>query len=125
MRTFISSKIHGIRVTDKSVDYHGSVAIDGDLLREAGIEHYEQVAVVNLTNGERWETYAIPGGPGEFSLRGGGSRLGEIGDSCVILAYQQSTEFVGASVVFVDPKNTVIETMRYPTTTRQGGPTAP
>lgn len=113
MKTFLSGKIHGIRVTDKSVDYHGSVSIDKDLLDATGIDEYEKVTIVNLNNGERWDTYAIPAGAGDFRLNGGGARLGEIGDPCVVLSYRQSDDFTGANVVFVDVKNVVIETMRY------------
>lgn len=113
MNTFVSSKIHGIRVTDKSVEYHGSVSISAELLRAAGVATYEQVHVINLTNGARWVTYAIEAPAGEFTLNGGGARLGEVGDVCVVLTYRQEREFSGARVVFCDPKNRVAEITSY------------
>ena len=113
MKTFLSGKIHGIRVTSKSLDYHGSVSIGPELLEAAGIQSYEQVALVNLNNGERWETYAIPGDTGDLCLNGGGARLGEIGDPCIVLSYTHAAEFAGASVIFVDAKNAITGEMRY------------
>jgi aspartate 1-decarboxylase len=95
------------------VNYHGSVSIDSELMAAADIHEYEQVTVVNLSNGNRWETYAIAGLKGQFTLNGGGARLGELGDACVVLTYRQSEEFNGADVLFVDEKNLITETMRY------------
>lgn len=116
MRFFIASKIHGIRVTDKSTRYHGSVAIDSDLLRAAGIAIYERVEVVNLNNGARWTTYVIPAAPGHFSLNGGGARLGEINDECVVMTYKSESSFSGATVIFCDEENRVSDRMRYEST---------
>jgi aspartate 1-decarboxylase len=114
MKTYVAAKIHGIRVTDKSVEYHGSVAICPELMAASGIEPYEQVHVINLTNGERWVTYAIESDTGgEFSLRGGGARLGEIGDSCVIITYRHESSFSGAKVIHVDERNVIREVMNY------------
>jgi aspartate 1-decarboxylase len=114
VKTFVSAKLHRITVTDKSLDYIGSVAIDAHLLGLAGIAPYEQVHVVNLTNGARWVTYALPSPTaGCFSLNGGGARLGEIGDRCVVMTYRQEDEFSGADVVVLDDRNRVIETDRY------------
>jgi aspartate 1-decarboxylase len=107
MKFFVSSKIHGITVTQKSVHYNGSVPIDAELMTAAGIEEYEQVHVVNLSNGERWVTYAIPAPKGVFSLNGGGARLGEIGDSCVIMTYAALREYVPAKVVHVARNNEI------------------
>lgn len=114
MKNFISCKIHGIRVTDKSVKYRGSVGICRQLLVLAGIEPYEAVDVINLTTGARWTTYVIPEeAAGKFSLNGGGARLGELGDECVILTYQSSETFLGANVVFCDESNRSIDIIRY------------
>lgn len=113
MRTFVAAKIHGVRVTDKSVEYHGSISIAGPLMQAAGIEPYEKVLVVNLTNGNRWETYAIPIGEGLFTLNGGGARMGEIGDRCVVMSFVQSEEFAGAHVVFCDGNNNIADRMLY------------
>ena len=113
MRTFIASKIHGIRVTGKGVAYHGSVTVCRALLAAAGIQPYEQVHVVNLRNGARWITYALPGEEGQFELNGGGARLGEIGDECIVLAYQTAATMKPASVVFVDERNRPADAMAY------------
>lgn len=114
MKTFVSAKLHGIRVTDKSVEYHGSVSICPKLLAAAGIEQYEQVHVVNLNNGNRWVTYAIEGEIGAFTLNGGGARLGEIGDSCVVMTYDLLLPLPApfrdaplASVIFCDERNAI------------------
>jgi|JI8StandDraft_2_1071088.scaffolds.fasta_scaffold06483_2 aspartate 1-decarboxylase len=113
MKTFVSGKIHGLRVTDKSVDYNGSVGIDAALMERAGIEAYEQIHIVNLRNGERWITYAIPAGPGEFTLNGGSARLGEVGDKCLAIAYQLSDRPFAAAVVFCDEQNGICDQMQY------------
>jgi len=70
MKTFIGGKIQGIRITKKSPHYNGSVTVDKDLLQLAGMQAYEQVQVVNITNGNRWMTYLLPGEKGEFVLNG-------------------------------------------------------
>jgi aspartate 1-decarboxylase len=113
MKTFVSAKIHGIRVTDKSLKYHGSVSICPRLMQAAGIEEYEQVHLVNLSTGDRWVTYAIKAEEGAFTLNGGGARLGEVGDECVILAYSTCEQFEPANVVFCDPSNRISELHRY------------
>jgi aspartate 1-decarboxylase len=105
VRTFVAAKIHGIIVTDKSVVYHGSVTIDAALMAEADIHPYEQVDVVNLSNGARWTTYALPGGEGVFTLNGGGARLGEVGDRCVVMTYRTEGVFSGARVVQIAADN--------------------
>jgi aspartate 1-decarboxylase len=105
VRSFVAAKIHGIIVTDKSVVYQGSVTIDAALLAEADIHPYERVDVVNLSNGARWTTYALPGGEGAFTLNGGGARLGEVGDRCVVMTYRDEPIFSGARVVHIAADN--------------------
>ena len=75
------SKIHRATVTDANLDYEGSITIDRDLMREADILPYEQVHVVNVTNGERLVTYAIEGGEGEICLNGAAAHKGRPGIS--------------------------------------------
>lgn len=108
-KTFVAGKIHGICVTKKSVDYNGSVSICPSLMKSAGINAFEQVHVINLNNGNRWVTYALPADHfEEFSLNGGGARLGELGDKCVILIYEQRERYESgppAAVIFVDSSN--------------------
>lgn len=113
LRSWISAKIHGIRVTGASVEYHGSVSICPDLMEAAEIHEGEQVHIVNLATGDRWITYAIRGDEGAFTLNGGSARLGEIGDPCVIMTYAWAKTSPGAAVIFVDKDNDIIDRMRY------------
>lgn len=115
LKTYLTAKIHGLRVTAASVAYQGSVTIDKALLRAAGIAIGEQVHVVNLASGDRWVTYALAGETGEFSLNGGGARLGVVGDQCVIMAYGVAATPPGAQVLFIgDEGNFVSGSTRYP-----------
>lgn len=104
LRTYVGAKIHGLVVTDKSLDYEGSATIPGSLMDEAGINEYEAVHIVNKANGNRWTTYAIRGREGEFKLNGAAARQGEIGDECLLWTFRQESEFSGARVVFVHQK---------------------
>lgn len=113
MKNYVSAKLHDVIVTDKSIEYRGSVSICAKLMEAAGIDPYERVQVVNLTTGARWETYALPAPPGQFTLNGGGARLGEVGDRCVVMTYVWGDIYRGANVVFCDQNNAIRETMRY------------
>lgn len=115
MKEYVQSKIHNITVTAKSLDYHGSVTICRELLKESNIDQYQKVDVVNLNTGDRWTTYAVPGVSGSFELNGGGARLGEIGDRCVVIAYQSASQFPGAKVVFCDKYNNIKSQLSYTT----------
>jgi aspartate 1-decarboxylase len=114
LRSWVSGKIHGIWVTGASVEYHGSVTIDKDLMGEAGISAGEQVHVVNLNTGSRWITYALPGDSGVFTLNGGSARLGEVGDQCVIMTFALAEKQIEAPVIFIDPANRIMNRIRYP-----------
>lgn len=85
----LKAKIHMATVTESNLEYEGSITIDEQLLREAGILPYELVMVSNLNNGERFETYAIPGksGSGEVCLNGPTARKGVVGDRVIIFSY--------------------------------------
>lgn len=85
----LKSKIHRATVTGANLDYEGSITIDEDLLEAAGILVFEQVHVVNINNGARFETYVIPGsrGSGEITLNGAAARLAVPGDRVIIMAY--------------------------------------
>ncbi|OGV58396.1 MAG: aspartate 1-decarboxylase [Lentisphaerae bacterium GWF2_52_8] len=82
-------KIHRARLTACVVDYEGSLEIDSELLAESGILPYEKILVVNASNGERLETYAIPGKPGSriFSLNGAAALKGKPGNIITIMAF--------------------------------------
>jgi aspartate 1-decarboxylase len=88
-RLILKSKIQGARVTDKALNYQGSIEIDEDLVKRADLLPGELVQVINVTNGQRFTTYVIKGqkGSGRVVLNGGAARWGEVGDELIILAY--------------------------------------
>lgn len=85
----LKSKIHRVTVTQANVDYVGSITIDTELLEAANIIRGEKVQVVNVTNGERLETYAIPGeaGSGVVCLNGAAAHKASVGDVIIIISY--------------------------------------
>lgn len=93
-RQFLGGKIHGARVTQARVDYQGSITIDADLMKAAGITEYEKVLIANLTNGSRLESYAIegPAGSGVICLNGGAAKHGKTGDTLIIMTFVVLTE---------------------------------
>lgn len=114
-RTMLKSKIHRATVTDANLNYVGSITIDRDLLDAADIRPYEQVAVVDINNGARFETYAIEGprGGGDVCLNGAAARLVQPGDLVIILTYAQYDEAelgdFEPTVVHVDERNGQVE----------------
>ena len=111
----LKAKIHRATVTDANLNYVGSITIDNDLLQESGIQEYEKVQVVNINNGQRFETYVIvgDGGSGSICLNGACARLAEVGDNVIIMAYchldadEQLT--FQPRLIFVDDNNKIIE----------------
>ncbi len=87
-RILVKSKIQRLVVTDKNLRYEGSLSIDGELLDAADILPGEVVQVVNITNGNRFETYAIRAraGSGACVLNGGAARMGEVGDELIVMS---------------------------------------
>lgn len=85
----LKSKIHRVRLTGAELDYEGSIAIDRNLLKAAGIFPHEQVHVLNLNTGQRLVTYVIeaPEGSGEICLNGPAARMGQVGDILIIISY--------------------------------------
>ena len=85
----VKSKIHRVKVTGADLNYIGSITIDEDLMDAAGIIEGERVQIVNNNNGNRLETYAIPGprGSGEITLNGAVSRLVAVGDVLILIVY--------------------------------------
>ncbi len=114
-RTLLLAKIHHCTLTGANLNYVGSISIDQILLEKASILPYEQVQVVNSSNGERFITYAIPApsNSGTIELNGGAARLGIIGDRLIIMTYGQFTmeELTNYSptVIIVDEKNRLLE----------------
>ncbi|HEY5198567.1 MAG TPA: aspartate 1-decarboxylase [Solirubrobacteraceae bacterium] len=87
----LKSKIHRATVTDCDLHYVGSITIDPDLLEAAAILEFEQVAVVDVDNGARFETYTIAGEPGsrEIKVNGAAARLVHRGDTIIVISYAQ------------------------------------
>ena len=109
--TLFKSKIHRATVTDANLNYEGSITIDRDLLDAAGILVYEKVAIVNINNGERFETYVIEGqrGTGTICLNGAAARLVQPQDLVIIIAYcslsPEAAKNFNPTVVLVNSKN--------------------
>lgn len=83
----LKSKIHGAKVTFSNIDYEGSITIDKNLMKAANLLPGERVQVLNVNNGERFETYVIPGKKGQIGLNGAAARKGNVGDKLLILSY--------------------------------------
>ncbi len=85
----LKSKLHRAEVTDTSLNYEGSLAIDAELMNLVGLRAYERILIGNIANGERFETYAIPAPAGSktISLNGGTARLGKPGDLLTIMSF--------------------------------------
>ena len=86
-RTFLKTKLHRATITAADPDYEGSVTIDRELCRAAGLLEYEQVDVLDINNGARFTTYVIYGGAGEIQVNGAAARLVAPGDLAIIIAY--------------------------------------
>lgn len=85
----LKSKIHRATVTGGNVRYEGSLTIASDLMEEVGMAPYERILCSNMENGNRWETYAIPGDPGSGTiiLNGAAAHMGKKGDSITIMSF--------------------------------------
>ena len=92
--TLLKAKLHRACVTHAELDYEGSCAIDDDLLQASGIREYEQIQIYNLSNGERFETYAIRAEAGSkiISVNGAAARKAGVGDRVIICAYAAMSE---------------------------------
>jgi len=94
LRCMLRAKIHKATVTEANIAYEGSLTVDEALLEATGMIPYEQVRVSNMNNGERFETYVIPGirGSGVICLNGPAARKGNVGDVIIIFSYAYYTE---------------------------------
>jgi aspartate 1-decarboxylase len=112
-RLMCKSKIHRATVTNANLNYQGSITIDPILLDAADILEYEQVHVVNVANGARFETYAIRGEPGsgDIVLNGAAARLVQPGDTVIILSYgsydESELQEFEPVFIFVDGQNRI------------------
>jgi aspartate 1-decarboxylase len=114
-RTMLRSKIHRAVVTGADLQYEGSITIDTDLMRAAGLVEFEQVQVADIENGARLETYVLAGeaGTGIIRMNGAAARLVGVGDHIIIMAYAQVEEPLPSdwqpAIVLVDDSNRIQE----------------
>lgn len=112
-RTLLKSKLHRVHVTAAELEYEGSCAIDENLLDAADIREYEQIQIYNVTNGERFTTYAIRGerGSGMISVNGAAAHKAAVGDVLIIATYAVYNEIELAryqpKLVYVDADNRI------------------
>ena len=108
-RTMMKSKVHRATITGANLEYVGSITLDRTLMELADIREFEQVAVLDIDNGARFETYAMEGGPGDVILNGAAARLVQPGDRVIIITYAVYDEAELASyaprIVHVDEAN--------------------
>ncbi len=112
-RRMMKSKIHRATVTDADLHYVGSITLDTDLMQRADIVENEQVHVLDIDNGNRFETYAIPGGPGDVCLNGAAARMVQPGDRVIVITYADYEDAElddhEAKVVHVDAGNRAVD----------------
>lgn len=115
MRWMLRSKIHRATVTECRLDYEGSITIDEDLMERCGIWPGEKVTVADVDNGNRFETYTIPGrrGSGIIAINGAAAHLCTEGDKVIIMAYELVDEPIHAKVLLVDGENRVARELVY------------
>ena len=117
--TMLKGKIHRARVTQAELNYMGSITIDKTLMEASKIIENEKVQIVDINNGERFETYVIPGkrDSGVICLNGAAARLVQTGDQIIIIAYAQMDEDEAkkykTAVVFMNDDNTIKEITNY------------
>jgi aspartate 1-decarboxylase len=117
-RRMLKSKIHRATVTEADLNYIGSISLDPTLMAAADILENEQVAVLDIDNGARFETYAILGRPGQVCLNGAAARLVHTGDRVIILTYADYEDAELAchqpTVLHVDEQNRPLAAARQP-----------
>ena len=111
LSVFLKAKLHHLTVTAAELNYQGSLTLDPDFMEMVGLRQFEKILVANLENGERFETYAIPGRPGsgEVCLNGAAAHKGKVGDRLIVMSWCEATEAETAShmprVVRFDARN--------------------
>ena len=115
MRTMLKSKVHRVQVTEANLNYEGSITLDTELMEAADILPYEMVHILDVNNGTRLETYAIPGEAtsGQVCINGAAARLIQPGDTVIILTYapipEEEAQAHHPRLVHVDAQNRVIQ----------------
>ena len=111
MRVVLKSKIHRAWVTDANPDYVGSILIDQDLMDRTDLWSFERVLVCDVTNGNRFETYAIAGerGSGVCSVQGAAARLSSKGNCLIIMSFEVTGRTMDPKMILVDEENRFVE----------------
>lgn len=115
----LKGKIHRATVVQAELDYVGSITVDSELMKAAGILEYEKVQIVDIENGSRFETYTIEGEPGSgmICLNGAAARMVQVGDHIIIMSYCDMTPEEAKEhkpkVVFVDGENKIKQVANY------------
>ena len=115
LRTMLQAKLHRVRVTQSELNYEGSCAIDDDLLDAAGIMEYQAIDIYNVTNGERFSTYAIRAqrGTGTISVNGAAAHKAKPGDILIIATYATYSEIelhkYHPRLVYVNEFNRIVD----------------
>lgn len=115
----LKGKIHRATVVQAELDYVGSITVDEELLEASGIHEYELVQIVDINNGNRFETYTIAGkrGSGLICLNGAAARQVQVNDKIIIMAYammnEEEVKTHAPNVVFVDDQNNIVRTTQY------------
>ena len=113
-RHLMKSKIHRATITSADLHYEGSLTVDEELLEAADLLSHEEIQVVNVNNGARFNTYVIPGprGSGVIQLNGAAARLGHPGDLVILISYgvfdDAEAERHSPRVIFVDGRNRIV-----------------
>ena len=111
----LRSKIHRATVTETRLDYEGSITIDQDLVDGCGMWVGEKVTIADVDNGNRFETYILPGkrGSGIIAINGAAAHLCNEGDKVIIMGYERTDEPIQAKVLLVDSDNRVARELVY------------
>lgn len=113
----LKSKLHRATVTDAKLNYEGSISIDTDLIKAAGMHDYQKVDIYNINNGARFSTYIIPGKKGEICLNGAAARMAQVGDKIIIVTftwiYEEKADGWLPNVVLLDEGNRIKESGKH------------
>jgi len=111
LRVLLRSKIHRAFITECNEDYIGSILIDGELMERVDLWEYEKVLICDITNGNRFETYAIAGerGSGVMSVQGAAAKLVDKGDCIIVMSFDVSEEPIEPKMILVNEDNEFVE----------------
>ena len=111
MREVLRSKIHRAWVTEANPDYVGSIVIDEALMEKVDMWDFEKVLICDVTNGNRFETYVIPGerGRGDIAVQGAAARLTAMGNCLIIMSFEVTETPIDPQMILVDEKNDFVE----------------